>query len=387
MLIAAFITIYHCLFFSCRISLATRLLNAFSKSINPDYLLVGIEILIANFFVVLLIIYINLYTKKRAYFFTLKIQSELEVWVSQAILDELETGETFHIPTSFFRILKKSSAKQFVIDELIKTKTNLTGNAAKNIITLYETLDLKKESLTKLKKSKWYLQAKGIHELYSMEQMDTLKKIYKNTNSSNEFVRMEAQTGVINMTGFDGLRFLDLVSYPITEWQQIKLLDQLHAVQETGQLVTHIPKWLSSANDTVIVFALKLTDEYQVFSAHNTVVKCLEHPNTSVAAQAIKTLVRIANDSTAKILTNYYPQAKFTNQLIVLDALTSIASVEEAWFLIALLDDENDIIKLKAGRVLANCFPQGLEALEERGRAPYGPNQQIYLHIKSEMER
>jgi hypothetical protein len=362
-------------------------LNAFTKLINPDYLLIGVEILVINFFIVLLIIYINLYSKKRAFFFTQKIQAALEVWISQAILDELEMGESFDIPPTFSRILKKKRAKEFVIDELIKTKKNLTGNAAKNIITLYESLDLKKESLYKLGKRQWYIQAKGIHELYSMEQMDTLKRIYKNTNSSNEFVRMEAQTGVINMTGFNGLRFLDLVSYPITEWQQIKLLDQLHGAQETGQLSTHLPKWLASSNDTVIVFALKLAYEYQVFSAHHAVAKCLEHQNPSVASQAIKTLVRIANDSTPKILTNYYPAAKFTNQLLILDALVTIATLEEAWFLIALLDDESDIVKLKAGRALAHCFPQGLEALEERGRAPEGPYQNIYLHIKSEMER
>ena len=249
----------------------------------------------------------------------------------------------------------------------------------------YEELGLKKLSVKKLDNRKWYIRAKGIHELYSMQQMDTLPRIYHNTNNQYEFVRMEAQIGVVNMTGFEGLRFLDMVTYPITEWQQIKLLDQLRSAEENGQLATHLPKWLSSSNDTVIIFALKLAAEYQQFSVHDAVVKCFTNRNTSVRMQAIKTLVRIANESTAQILTEHYPNEKFANQLAVLDALVKIATLDQAWFLIGLLDDKSDIIKLKAGRVLAHSFPRGLEALEERGKAPYGPYQDIYLHIKSEM--
>ena len=363
------------------------MLNAFTKIINPDYLLTGIEILSSGFLIVVLVIYATLNLKKTRFFFKQRIQSELEVWVAKAILDESEDGRSFNIPASFFRILKRPLAKEFTIEELINTKKNLTGTAANNIIALYEELDLKKVSLKKLRNSKWHIRARGIHELYSMQQMDTLPLIYENTNNQYEFVRMEAQIGVINMTGFEGLRFLDQVSYPITEWQQIKLLDQLRSAEESGQLATHLPKWLSSLNDTVIIFALKLAAEYQQFSVHDAVAKCLSHNNVSVRLQAIKTLVHITNETTPQILTEHYPNEKFTNQLALLDALVKIATLDQAWFLIGLLDDPSDIIKLKAGRILAHSFPRGLEALEERGRAPSGPYQDIYLHIKSEMER
>jgi len=363
------------------------MLRSFTKIINPDYLLIGIEILSAGFIVVVLIIYITLYLKKTRFFFKKRIQSELGIWVAKAILDESEDAGKFDIPADFYRILKRPLAKEFTVEELIKTKKNLTGAAAKNIIALYEQLGLKKQSIKKLSNRKWHIRSRGIHELYSMQQMDTLPLIYHNTNNQYEFVRMEAQIGVVNMTGFDGLRFLDQVSYPITEWQQIKLLDQLRSAEEAGQLATHLPNWLSSVNDTVIIFALKLAAEYQQFSVHYAVVNCLAHSNTSVRLQAIKTLVRIANETTAQILTEYYHIEKFTNQLAVLDALVKIATLDQAWFLIALLDDKSDIIKLKAGRILAHSFPRGLEALEERGRAPSGPYQDIYLHIKSEMEK
>lgn len=386
-MLISFSNLYPSLFSAGKLILLPCLLNAFTKYIKPEYLLIGIEILVLNFFVILLFVYVTLYRKKRNFFFLKKIQTGLEVWVTEAILDDAGNTTQFNIPQNFLKQIKKTIAKQFVIDELIKTKKSLTGNAAVNICNLYIQLGLKNESLHKLKSRKWYIKARAIYELYSMQQMDALIKIYKQTNSENAIVRMEAQTGVINMTGFEGLRFLDIVTYPITQWQQIELLDQLKLYEENGELAMYIPKWLTSKNDTVILFALKLADVYQQFFVHDAVVKCLEHNNASVRLQTIKTLVRVANETTPQILVNCYPNEKFTNQLAILDALTKIATSEQAWFLIALLDDESDVVKLKAGRILATCFPLGLEALEERGKAPYGPYRKIYLHIKSELEK
>lgn len=65
-----------------------------------------------------------------------------------------------------------------------------------------------------------------------MDQKNLLTKIYRETNSKNEFVRSEAQIAIIYMTGFNGLRFLDVISYPLTLWQQIKLLEQLRLLEK-----------------------------------------------------------------------------------------------------------------------------------------------------------
>ncbi len=364
-----------------------RLLNAFTKIVNPSYLLLIVEVLFLNLLTMLIIIYITLYFKKRKFFFTRKVQQEMEVWVTQAILNEFDGDLQFAIPESFFRLLKSDLTKQFVIDELIKIKKSVAGTAAKNVIALYEALDLKKYSLRKLRKRKWYIKARGIHELYSMQQIDMLKKIYEDTNSKNEYVRMETQVGVINMTGFDGLLFLNLATYPITEWQQIKLLAQLKSSEEEGQLAMNIPNWLDSDNDTVVIFSLRLAEVYQQFPVYDSVVKCLSHHKVSVRIQAIKTLVSIANKETPLLLTKHYRSETFTNQLAILDALLKIATFEQAWFLIDLLDDESDLIKLKAARALSVCFSDGMKILEEKAKAPYGPYQKILLHIKYEMEQ
>jgi len=269
------------------------------------------------------------------------------------------------------------------IDELIVCKKNFSGGVTENIIWLYLQLNLKKDSLRKLRTTApWHIRAKGIQELYLMEQQDVLKMIYKNTNSNNEFVRMEAQTGVINLTGFPGLRFLDVVSYPITEWQQLKLLEQLRLHPVKQDLSDKIPNWLHSSNTTVIVFALKLADEYQVFSVKDQVMACMEHADKTVRSQALKTLVRLADETTAALLAGYFPNESPVNQLYILDALRTLATENETAFLVSLLDHGNDTVKLKAAVVLAEVSETGMELILQKSRQQPEPFERIWRHIK-----
>jgi hypothetical protein len=353
-----------------------------TKYLTPDMLLSGAEILLVGVAIVVSVIYGYLYNKKRTFFYTDRIRIFLESWISQIIMEEAE--ESTEVSKKIQRILRNKTAKQFTIDELILCKKNFSGTVSENIVALYLELGLKKYSLEKLlNKNKWHIKAKGIQELYLMDQKDVLKNIYKNTNSNNEFVRMEAQTGVIHLTGFPGLRFLDVISYPLTEWQQLKLLEQLRLYPDKEDLSDRIPDWLLSKNISVVVFALKLADDYQVFSIRTQVINCLVHPAKEVRSQAIKTLVRLADEKTPLILLGYFNKEPFVNKVFILDALRSLATPEDADFLIGLLDDENDTIKLKAAIVLDACTDKGLAILEQRAAEQPEPYQRIYRHVKT----
>jgi hypothetical protein len=184
--------------------------NAVSRTIaywlDPDSLLTGVVIMLVGIALTVSVIYLYLFYKKRNFFYTDRISKHLETWITQIIMEE--EPESIVISKKFYSILNNRVARQFAIDELIVCKKNFSGVVAENITTLYIQLGLKTYSLKKLStKNKWHIRAKGIQELYQMDQADVLTTIYKNTNSNNEFVRMEAQTGVIHLTGFPGLRF------------------------------------------------------------------------------------------------------------------------------------------------------------------------------------
>lgn len=329
--------------------------------------------------------YIYLYLNKKAFFYKQRIRKQLDIWISKAILEELGEGnQEISIPSKFKRIVHHPIARQFVIDELVATKKGLTGAAASNIVQLYLQLDLRDGSIKKMDHKKWYVRARGIQELYVMEQSDMLLRIYRQTNSKNEFVRMEAQTGIVHLSGFKGLRFLDIVVYPITEWQQLKLLDQLSQVPFVQ--MKSLGKWLLSANPSVVLFALRIVETYQQFQVHDGVAACLHHELEPVRMQAVRTLASIAGDETADMLLEAFAKEKFTVKLCILDHLAVIATPLLLNPLYQLLDFPNDLIKLKAAKALASCSPEGMEALQKKAAMQPEPYQQIFLHVQSEIK-
>jgi HEAT repeat protein len=103
-----------------------------------------------------------------------------------------------------------------------------------------------------------------------------------------------------------------------------------------------------------------------------------------VRRQAILTLVAIANEKTPLLLTEHFYKESLANRLVILDGLQKIATEQQAPFLIGLLEDENDLIKLKAAKTLALNTDGGLTLLEEKSRQTPEPYREIFLHIKSE---
>ncbi len=254
-----------------------------------------------------------------------------------------------------------------------------------NIIQLYYQLGLNVDSTLKLQNKQTHIQCQGIHELCMMEQKDQYGKIYHLTNSKNNDVRLEAQTAIIQLYGFSGLRFLDVVSYPLTEFQQLKLLEMLRQLPFTG--LPNLNKWLKSENHTVINFALKLAQHYKQVQVHDEAAECLFHKNEAVRVQAVKTLVQIANHTTANLLTDTYNRERFTNRLNILRELPKIATDEQRDFLIVQLHEGHEFLKLAAAKVLAKCTSEGMEILEAKGQEDPTPYRQIYLHVKSERAR
>ena len=373
------------------ISIKTSLLDNFftntvMKYISPEYLILGIKILGLFILLIVVVIYAYLYYKKKVFLYNGGVSKNLQVWISAIIMED--SFDSVELPRKFYRMMKNPWARNLAMEELLACKRNFSGVAADNIVCLYEHLGLKTDSIKKMhSKRGWHIRAKGIQEIYMMEQRDMLPELYKSTNSDNEYVRMEAQTGVINLTGFAGLRFLDIITYPLTGWQQIKLLEQLKHSSQKEDLSDRIPYWLLSENDTVVVFALKLAGEYQQFGLRENVINCLNHLSVSVRNQALKTLERLADETIPALLMAHLPNESLANQLGILDSLKDQVSENEKPQLIQLLEHSNYQIKLKTAIIIANNYADGWEILEQKANEIPAPYQPILFHVQSVLKR
>jgi hypothetical protein len=297
--------------------------------------------------------------------------------------EENQIHEPIPITPKIRKWLGNAAFRQFMIDELIKAKKNLSGTASENLLKLFNQLQLQKDSMKKLSSLKWHIKARGIQELSLMDQKHMLKKIFRLTNNRNEFIRMEAQSAIVQFYGFEGLRFLNTVSQPISEWQQIKLLALLPRM--AAAIPEGLETWLVSTNDSVILFVLKLAAINHRFELHDKIAACLDHSNPLIKIQAVKCLQDINNDSTAASIIRPYPSQGKPYQLAVLDTLNLIATENEIPFLKKELLNEDNTLKLSAARALIKIDTEGMIQLDSFEHANEYPWNEIIQQAKSEI--
>ncbi|MCD2423421.1 hypothetical protein LQ567_11660 [Niabella pedocola] len=333
----------------------------------------------------LVLIYWNLYERKVAFFQPQSFRMGFELWVSKWILEELQDIDTIRVPSKFTKHLKRPNNRQFALNSLIELKKSVAGAVGDKVVALYLELGFKEDSLKKLNSVVWHQKVKGINELSVMQQEDMNARIFKLTNNRNIYIRREAQSAMFNFYGFKGLRFLNVLTHAISDWQQLNLIEQLRPLDP--EPIPGLSGWLHSDNDTVVIFALRLAEIYQCFEVHADVVHCLTHANEAVRSQAAKTLKEIADDSTAEILCKQYTAETLRNQIVVLNSLAVIAGDAQQPFLTKELDNENAFLKLGAARVIATCCSNGWAILSAKAQEQPSPFQKIYNHLRFELKK
>lgn len=199
------------------------------------------------------------------------------------------------------RYLPKRFARKAMASELIKMHRNMSGVAANNIEWLFNKLDLHNDALNDLKSTEWHIKAKAIQYLAEMKQMQFLPRIYKMINHSNIHIRTEAQLGLVKMTGFEGLRFLNITRYPVTQWQQICLLQELPKNYSPDE--QKITKWFKAENESVIEFAIKLARKYQCIQLEKEINYCIHHKSVRIRKQALIAMQELYSDQLEETVT------------------------------------------------------------------------------------
>lgn len=264
------------------------------------------------------------------------------------------------------KLLQTPFARRVLIRELVKTKDDISGSSAENLRFLFEALELDKDCYRQFLSKQWHKKAKAIQQLAEMQQSRYLVKIYRETNHANSFVRTEAQLAVVKLTGFKGLRFLNIVRHPVSQWQQLSLLNQL---KEGSGTESDIRNWLSSSNPTVVEFALRLTELYKCYGLHSEVVTCLQHPSAVVRLQALHALREVYNDSTTAALLHHFTRAGQQEQHAIVDMLGEIGTADEICFLTALLGSSDESLRYRASQALHQLDPTQSDQLTNTGPA------------------
>jgi len=118
-----------------------------------------------------------------------------------------------------------------------------------------------------------------------------MDQLYAFADDENTYIRSEAHFGVVNLQGFDALRFLKQVKNSLSDWDQINLLHQLTLFEPKP--FVEMPEWLQLENKSVVVFALKLLEAYPDQQYYEHVKSCLLDADERVQKQASRCLNKL----------------------------------------------------------------------------------------------
>ncbi len=313
---------------------------------------------------------------------------------SHSLLKVLEVN-SFPIPDRVRKLLVNPHFRNLLIRELIAAKQNMSGQAALNLKNLFRQLQLNRDVVNMVESKSWHLKASGIQYMGAMEMREHKNIIIPHTNSRRGLIRVEAQNTIVKFSGFQGLRFLDDAPFVITEWQQIKLLEELS--QLPAENFTGIDNWLKSANDSVVIFALKLARNYFRFELYDNVKSCLGHEKSEVRRQAILTIKELQTADSAADLLRFYESETEENKLEIIKVLQDVGTEAEIPFLMKVLNEEINKLKLAAAKAIVAIGDAGLAVavvwkncrgclavLESYSNAQAFPFNQIIRQVKAE---
>ncbi|WP_256004309.1 HEAT repeat domain-containing protein [Pedobacter deserti] len=307
-----------------------------------------------------------------------------DLLVRKAIFfDEDDKHHIIPITTRLNKLLANQRFRHHLTRKIVSASRSLSGQSFRNLQRLYIQLGLDKFALKMAESSQWHKKSHGLQQIGAMELTEHLNLVSRFTNDKNDLVRVEAQIAVLKLSGFEGLRFLDNVSYQISEWQQIRLLKELSQLPHTE--LKGVDHWLRSDNASVIIFALKLARNYHHFELYDDIMLCLDHPQAEVRAQAVLTLSDIYTENTSDRLVEIFPGQPVDIQLVIAKVLAKIGDREDVPALINFLSTSHLGLKLALVRTLF-IIGEGTDLLEQYVDTNVYPINEMVAQVKNEMK-
>ncbi|NJB83024.1 HEAT repeat domain-containing protein [Wenyingzhuangia aestuarii] len=293
-----------------------------------------------------------------------------------------EKNRVIELSENVKELSKTKPFRDFIAKKIIIAVKTFSGETTRNLKKLYLLLKLNEDTLYNSKHVFWYLKARAIRNAGIMKLDNFHDIIFENTNHKNDLIRIESQIALIRLIGFDGLKFLNIITYPISEWYQIVLLKELKVLDPDH--FKGIKFWLKSYNKSVIIFALKLIGSFHLFDFYTDTQKLLQHKNKKVRLQAIQSISKIFKETTATELFAIFDKEPIENKTAILKEISKFKDPNTIEPLLKLLHSENPSLKTKIAKTIITVDKNGIALLEKQSGANAHPLNTIISQLKEE---
>ena len=248
--------------------------------------------------------------------------------------------------------LQRKFNRQILLTEIIHLHKNFSGDFAQNLEMFYTRLGFHQDSFDKLSSTLWHIKAQGISELAEMNIKTTIPTISKFIEHPNELLRMEAQLAVLRLADQDVLGFLDHLQSPLTDWQQLNL-QQVLSHKDRDQ-IPEFSRWLTSANDSIIEFSVKMIGLYNQVTAVPQLIKLLRSGSLKIKIAAVQSLQKLdASAALPELEAIYHWETNKDLRLLIIQAMENIGFDDVNFYEQAISTGDFDISLAAAKAMLA----------------------------------
>ena len=185
--------------------------------------------------------------------------------------------------------LKNKRRLQYASNILIRVQDAFDSENQEMIVQLCEENGISSAIDRKISKRDWYPKAMAIWLSYELDLEGNLQHIKRLTSHKNILVRREAQIGLVCFWGWKSLKMLPRLKYPISLWQQIRIIEKLVDYFPEPDL-TYMEKALKTKNPYSIELLIRLIRRFDLKAYIPYIMEQIQHPNSNVSQTALEVL-------------------------------------------------------------------------------------------------
>lgn len=244
---------------------------------------------------------------------------------------------------------------QYLIDLMIRTQRSILGENYEKLVVLFNQIPPYGASVSKLKSKKWYVKARGIREIYEMDQDRYVKEVIKERNNKNIYVRREAQIAMVIFLGWESLRFLSYLKREMTLWQQIKIVEKLHDLFPEPKLL-YLRRAYESDKPYANELLMRIIRKFNLLTEVDYILKSIDHISFDTRESAIYCISSfyLNNDQLASLKEKFFRIQNVAQQIQLLKYIDKISFEKDLDFYRKLLYNADDSIKLSTAEILWN---------------------------------
>lgn len=273
--------------------------------------------------------------------------------------DKIEKINYIGLKIEVRELIKCPFDRKVLTEILMDLRKDVSGSTRTELFHIYQDLGLHEDAYKKLKSWRWEDIAKGIFELTQMHVEEAYMPITRFINDRRPTVRKQAEIAVVTLKREGITFFLDHTKYKISEWQQLKLLDVVRNKED--YLAPPFRLWLTSKNNYVVLFALRLIKHYNQNDASCSLITLVHHKSDHIKREAIHCIKEFNITEALPVLKSVFDGNSTDIRMHILDTVAEIGSEADLPFL-ENIEGQNYsfMVKNKAVRAINTIKPEAI---------------------------